>query len=1274
MPSLVNVVYRTLSNGRFDAWQYIADFPLLKLKADKVVYKDIPGSLAPPPSYMRFAIVAVNPTKDSLPYTLNLLRGLSRNGFFILAIAEGRLGQLCEEILPYCHRLIERFPIGREFGSYKFGFEWCKQQSFFNTINVLMMLNDRMFYPYYTANIVQTVLLDGKNIDWTLGTFENSQYYYHSRSVFQIFQSPVFTSDVFTSFWDNYKPFSSRRHIIHAGEVALTKVLSPHGYSSRILHLPLKMPDADMRLLKSLAIADDLPFRLWLQLKIFFDAIIRKYRVPPIPTDVRVEDRNKVQRMQFRIRSLQQIYRYRVSETRIVNAANAERTDRLSLHTHTYLNERAKFLSLSKKGIDHLLFRIRSLESAIEALKQGVSLQVAQIRQEITGWCTNYNHDEVKKEESLAEIDGRVKADLGEAKAPDRYLMSALWALDKNIPTAYASPPSPPTLMVSVYRGREFLDPFFDSLFQNTTTPYRLIILDNGNDDKEIIDFLKQQVTRAPNALLLRLEENKGYIHGICHAFKSWESGHVVVLNTDTVLPKAWLERIVAPICADEMIASVTPFSNAATVCSFPNIPMDNHPFLGLSAAEIDMAFQHVKPEMATVYPPSGVGFCMALGEKALRQIGFFDAETFGEGYGEENDWCLRASAAGFRNAHVPNLFVYHKHGGIYTPEKKSALIEKNLKIINHKFPGYHQTVMAYIKRDPLAEIRNFIAALLTDQHNKDQGTVLVLEIEGINHKEIQDQIESWRARRRNVLVLKYIPAKLAWQYHFICQCNGKPLLSFSQDELKAVAEWFNIREVVVSSPDALIAARSFFRNTWPTILHPETKVQYWPEVPSFRIIHHDPTNSHQPTQTTAEDGSNLVKTRHVILMITHMWGGGTEKHISDMANILTAAGVDVLICQPDRKKAEINHIFVAGSKRFMPIATFNMKEGPEIFVKVLRSLGINHVHIQNLGGHPKEAPNFFRAACKTAKVFYDVTIHDYMPICPRFHLFDGEGLYCGEPDIADCTWCLQQYGSPFGTPDMKEWRIRHQSLFENARLIFVPNEDVAQRLEKYFPNISFHVRHHPEAVAQPKFKAKAMGGAPKTRRRIAILGAIGPHKGSRIILECALAALRLNLPLDFIIVGHADNHMALKNLPNVKITGRYNESEAVEKLLSVEPDMVWFSSVWPETFSYTLSQTLQAGIFPVTFDFGAIAERLTTLGWGELLPYSLMLDPEALVKRLHEIKITAPPQNMNIDSPLYSNPLESYYCLNGKKHLPNVQSTLHQIPPVDDDFRATGS
>ena len=85
---------------------------------------------------------------------------------------------------------------------------------------------------------------------------------------------------------------------------------------------------------------------------------------------------------------------------------------------------------------------------------------------------------------------------------------------------------------------------------------------------------------------------------------------------------------------------------------------------------------------------PTGVGFCMGVNKKVVDRIGMFDDVLFGKGYGEENDWCMRAAEVGFKNIIIPNLFVYHKHGGSFLGAEKEKLQNENLKKMYEKQTG----------------------------------------------------------------------------------------------------------------------------------------------------------------------------------------------------------------------------------------------------------------------------------------------------------------------------------------------------------------------------------------------------------------------------------------------------------------------------------------------------------------------------------------------------------------------------------------------------------
>ncbi len=299
------------------------------------------------------------------------------------------------------------------------------------------------------------------------------------------------------------------------------------------------------------------------------------------------------------------------------------------------------------------------------------------------------------------------------APAEPRAATSLSDALGRISPATPAIEPldEPVDIIIPVYNGLKYLKPLFTSLKRNTTSPYRLIVVEDCGSDKKVKPALKRLLAKFDDVVLIENETNKGFVKSVNIA-----AGHVthdfVLLNTDTVVPPQWLERLMAPIRADRAIASTTPFSNAATICSFPEICKDNTMLPGLTVEQVDGAFRRIRFEGPALELPSGVGFCMGVNRDVWQEIGTLDEASFELGYGEENDWCLRAAAAGYRNIMVEDLFVQHDHGGSFESEKKATQLRNHLAIIQNRYPSYQKMVDDFIRRDEPAESRR-IAALL---------------------------------------------------------------------------------------------------------------------------------------------------------------------------------------------------------------------------------------------------------------------------------------------------------------------------------------------------------------------------------------------------------------------------------------------------------------------------------------------------------------------------------------------------------------------------------
>ena len=129
---------------------------------------------------------------------------------------------------------------------------------------------------------------------------------------------------------------------------------------------------------------------------------------------------------------------------------------------------------------------------------------------------------------------------------------------------------------------------------------------------------------------------------------------------------------------------------------------------------EIDDEFRMIRPQYPVM--PTGVGFCMGMNIKAVREVGLLDEENFGKGYGEENDWCQRAIAAGYENVQVDNLFVYHKHGGSFPSEEKQRLLKEHSEALLRKHPDYNRDTADYCRRDPLRPVRLYVEMKLLNR------------------------------------------------------------------------------------------------------------------------------------------------------------------------------------------------------------------------------------------------------------------------------------------------------------------------------------------------------------------------------------------------------------------------------------------------------------------------------------------------------------------------------------------------------------------------------
>ena len=254
-------------------------------------------------------------------------------------------------------------------------------------------------------------------------------------------------------------------------------------------------------------------------------------------------------------------------------------------------------------------------------------------------------------------------------------------------------------IIIPIYNAYDDLVKSIDSVKKWTNlSDNRLILIDDCSPDERMRPYLNS--LKDDNTLVIFNEKNQGFSGNINLGMMQSQDNDVLLLNSDTIVTKRWLEKIVECAYSDEAIATVNPLSNNATLCSVPNFCEENTIPEGFT---IDSFADLIETISMNLYPviPVANGFCMFVKREIIRKIGMFDAETFGRGYGEENDFCHRAEQIGYHHVMCDNTFIFHSGTSSFLSEEKKRYIEEHDKILKERYPDQVQIVAEHCRDNP---------------------------------------------------------------------------------------------------------------------------------------------------------------------------------------------------------------------------------------------------------------------------------------------------------------------------------------------------------------------------------------------------------------------------------------------------------------------------------------------------------------------------------------------------------------------------------------------
>jgi GT2 family glycosyltransferase len=263
----------------------------------------------------------------------------------------------------------------------------------------------------------------------------------------------------------------------------------------------------------------------------------------------------------------------------------------------------------------------------------------------------------------------------------------------------------PVTVIVPVYRGLDDARRCLESVARHGGScdiPFEVVAIDDASPEPDVpvgLDRLASEDLPVP-ITVVHNPENLGFVRTINGAIEK-SMGDVVILNADTVVTSRWLDRLTAAARADG-VATVTPLTNFGSICTLPRSVIEafgleeTHPKVDECADFVARHSLQLLPEVIT-----GVGFCMYITREAIDLCGLFDQDTFGQGYGEEVDFCLRATRLGLRHRVEDSTFVYHHGAGSFGDQRVARLAEASTRL-HDRYRFFRATNTRERAEDPL--------------------------------------------------------------------------------------------------------------------------------------------------------------------------------------------------------------------------------------------------------------------------------------------------------------------------------------------------------------------------------------------------------------------------------------------------------------------------------------------------------------------------------------------------------------------------------------------
>ncbi len=725
-------------------------------------------------------------------------------------------------------------------------------------------------------------------------------------------------------------------------------------------------------------------------------------------------------------------------------------------------------------------------------------------------------------------------------------------------------------IIIPIYNAYDDLVLCVESVYRHTDLKKnRLVLINDNSPDPRIKEYLDSQ--KRENVIVIHNETNNGFSKNINTGMGLSDTNDVLLLNSDTIVTSRWLEKIKNCAYREKQTGTVTPLSNNATLCSVPNFCEENSLPEGMTldetAAVVERASLKKYPEISVAH-----GFCMYVKREVINAVGMFDAATFQRGYGEENDFCNRAVQVGYRNVMCDDTYILHTGTKSFLSKEKEEYIREHDRILRERYPQLMHANDVHVRDNPNRCVQDNLKPYFAMGKNR-KNILYVLQSDF--KQGADDNVGGTQ------LHVKHLTQKMKDKYNvFVAarDCDYLNLTFYYKDKE------FSWRFFIGRKPDYYTFNDQRIRKAFENIIL------------GFGIervhIHHLCTLSFDVVEIANEMGVPVLFTLHDFFMIC-----------------------------PSEKLLDDRFVYISRENDTEYAWTKYLEKEKNIYkkidyIKIWREKCHSILNCCDLLILPNDSAREVFAS-------YYPDLDSKMKVIEHGYEFGSKSF--SSVELSDkVVWTIEDKSTYGKTYKLVGWAVYQSDIaykkneiyleiISNGTRSIIPTSNVSREdvKERYGRSDTGFEALIPLKFLADDFECRVICctdigcfGAVDTEHfgkknqidnrkklNVAFIGGINREKGGKVIYELLKGS---GLDVNWFLFGNVGyDNLSILTQKNYHWFGNYCNDDLPRLLKEFEVDLVCILSIWPETYSYTLSEALLCNVPVMVSDIGALGQRM---------------------------------------------------------------------------------